>query len=159
MQSKRPQAQVRPIAAEVLHFQPERLRLDRRVFVDALRSAARGSAPGPGGMTYDHLKVILDDEGMLGLLGDVAEDLACAEVPRDIANALVLSSMVALRKQDGGVRGIATGATFRRLVGRTLAKQFAPAIEDACSPHQYALSTRAGTDCVGHNSAWAHRVK
>ena len=35
-------------------------------------------------------------------------------------------------------------------MARTLAKQFASVFEDACAPFQYALSTRAGTDCVGH---------
>ena len=101
-------------------------------------------------MTYDHLKVLLDDEALLGVAGDAAQDVARTAVPPQIQNALVLSTMVGLRKSDGGMRGIATGATFRRLVGRALAKQVGPAIEAACSPHQYALSTRAGTDCVGH---------
>eukprot|EP00973_Karenia_brevis_P036587 5043834-Karenia_brevis.AAC.1 len=62
----------------------------------------------------------------------------------------MLANMTALQKKDGGVRGIATGSAFRRLVARTLARQFLPAIEAACSPFQFALSTRAGTDCVGH---------
>ena len=44
------------------------------------------------------------------------------------------ASMTALQKPDGGVRRIATGISFRRLVARTLARQFG----------------RAGTDCVGH---------
>ena len=49
-----------------------------------------------------------------------------------------------------GVRGIATGCSFWRFVARTLAKQFAEDFEQECSPVQYALSTRAETDCVGH---------
>ena len=31
--------------------------------------------------------------------------------------------MTALQKKDGGVRGIATGTSFRRLVAKTLARQ------------------------------------
>eukprot|EP00973_Karenia_brevis_P040317 5570003-Karenia_brevis.AAC.1 len=58
--------------------------------------------------------------------------------------------MTGLQKPDGGVRGIATGTSLRRLVARTLARQFAEQIEKACAPYQFALSTRAGTDCVGH---------
>ena len=53
-------------------------------------------------------------------------------------------------RSDGGVRGIATGCSLRRLVARTLAKQFMAVFEAECAPFQYALSTRAGTDCVGH---------
>ena len=48
------------------------------------------------------------------------------------------------------MRGIATGTSFRRLVAKTLARQFGPAVDATCSPFQFALSTRAGTDCVGH---------
>ena len=46
---------------------------------------------------------------------------------------------------DGGVR-----TSFRRLVAKTLARQFGAVVEATCSPFQFALSTRAGTDCVGH---------
>ena len=60
------------------------------------------------------------------------------------------ASMTALQKPDGGVRGIATGTAFRKLVARTLARQFGKAVEAVCAPFQFALSTRAGTDCVGH---------
>ena len=35
-------------------------------------------------------------------------------------------------------------------MARTLAKQFAQHFEKECTPFQCALSTRAGTDCVGH---------
>ena len=58
--------------------------------------------------------------------------------------------MTALQKPDGGIRGIATGTVFRRLVAKTLARQFGTAVEAACAPFQFALSTRAGVDCVGH---------
>ena len=40
--------------------------------------------------------------------------------------------------------------SFRRLVAKTLARQFGKAVESTCAPFQFALSTRAGTDCVGH---------
>ena len=40
--------------------------------------------------------------------------------------------------------------THRRLVAKSLARQFSDEVESACSPFQFALSTRAGTDCVGH---------
>ena len=48
------------------------------------------------------------------------------------------------------VRGIATSCTVRRLVAKALAKKFMKVFEAECAPFQYALSTRAGTDCVGH---------
>ena len=50
----------------------------------------------------------------------------------------------------GGNRDIATGTVFRRLVAKTLARQFGLVVEASCVPFEFALSTRAGVDCVGH---------
>ena len=58
--------------------------------------------------------------------------------------------LTVLTKPDGGIRGIATGCVLRRLVVRILARQHMKEFESECAPFQYALSTRAGTDCVGH---------
>ena len=67
-----------------------------------------------------------------------------------MCQALTRATMTALQKTDGGVRGIATGTSFRRLVAKSLARQFGQEVERVCSPFQFALSTRAGVDCVGH---------
>ena len=58
----------------------------------------------------------------------------------------MVATMTALQKPDGWVRGIATG----RLEAKYLARQFAKTVESVCSPFQFALSTRAGKNCVGH---------
>ena len=58
--------------------------------------------------------------------------------------------MTALHKPSGGIRGIVVGDVFRRLVARTLAQQFAKRVESATAPFQYALSPRAGCECVSH---------
>ena len=42
------------------------------------------------------------------------------------------------------------GDIIRRLVGRTIAQQLAPAVERATALFQYALTTRAGCECIGH---------
>ena len=63
---------------------------------------------------------------------------------------LMNARLMALAKEDGGVRGFATGSTLRRLVAKTLARQFAEEFEEEWAPFQYALSTRVGTGCVGH---------
>ena len=65
-------------------------------------------------------------------------------VPPSIFKAFMMINMTALQKRDGGVRGIATGTSFRRLVARTLARQFSTEVEAVCAPFQFTLSTRAG---------------
>ena len=72
-----------------------------------------------------------------------------ADVPASIGEAFALGRMTALRKDNGKVRGIVTGNTFRRIASRALAMQFAEAFQVATAPFQYALSTRAGMDAMG----------
>ena len=60
-----------------------------------------------------------------------------------------MARLIALAKRSRGVRGIATGEVLRRLVARALAQQFGPELNAACMPYQFALGTRAGTDCLG----------
>ena len=116
----------------------------------SLRTAPRGSSPGPGGCTYEHLKIVLEEEEMFDLLLEAANSVAQAAVPEEVSAALMSARLTALSKKDGRVRGIVSGCSVRRLVARTLAKHYGGEFEAECSPIQYALSTRAGTDCVGH---------
>ena len=151
LQSKRPDAPRQPLPDEVLHYQPPvPLQLDREAFLACLRSSPRGSAAGPGGCTFEHLRVLMDDTEGLEELLNAAESLARADVPEEVAESFMTARLTALLKNSGGVRGIAAGTTLRRLVARTLARQYGGEVEAACAPFQYALSTRAGTDCVGH---------
>ena len=150
LQNRKPQEQVREIPVEVLASNPTPVNLDGAMFTKCLASAPSGSAPGPGGCTYEMFKLCLDDAETSLLLFRAAEDLARAQAPDCITRAFMCATMTAFQKQDGGVRGIATGTSFRRLVAKTLARQFGKAVEAVCAPYQFALSTRAGTDCVGH---------
>ena len=125
LQERRPRERVREIPAEIIDFVADQpLVLDGTLFSKCLASAPAGSAPGPGGCTNELLKVCLDD----------VEEM----------------QFLFLAARDGGARGIATGTSFRRLIAKTLARQFGKVVESACAPFQFALSTRAGTDCVEH---------
>ena len=59
----------------------------------------------------------------MDLLAHAASLLANADAPAAVLQALALSRLTALSKPGGGVRGIATGDTLRRLVSRALARQ------------------------------------
>ena len=48
------------------------------------------------------------------------------------------------------MHGIVSGTSFCRLVAKYLARQYSKDVERACAPFQFALSTKTGTDCVGH---------
>ena len=151
LQARRPQFQRRELPPEALEFEPETpVELDRKAFFNSLRSAPCGSSAGPGGCTCKHLKLLLDDSDATDLLVAVCNRLAQGKVPEEVRAALTSARLTAWSKPDGGIRGIATGCTVRRLVARAHAKQFKKAFEAECAPFQYALFTKAGTDCVGH---------
>ena len=76
--------------------------------------------------------------------------LAQAKVLQEIAEALTCARLTALSKPDGGVRGT-TGCSLRRLVARTLAKQFAEEFERECAPFQCALSGTLEKDAQGQD--------
>ena len=101
-------------------------------------------------MTMEHLRPLLEDMRGLRLLGEVVERLARAEVPPEVMRLVRGGRLTALAKPDGGVRGIVAGDVIRRLVARTMSQQLSKAAEAATVPHQYALSTRAGCECVAH---------
>ena len=74
-----------------------------------------------------------------------AQDLASGKAPPEACDLFMLATMTALSKKDGGVRGIATGTSFCRLVAKSLARQFAKKWREFAP-----IPVRAGTDCVGH---------
>ena len=102
-----------------------------------MRSAKKGAARGPSGMTSDHLRPLLDISKDTHLLFLVGELLARGRIPDPVRQVL-------------GVRGIVAGEVIRRLTARTIAKQLGPEVKDAIVPFQYAFSTRSGCECVVH---------
>ena len=71
-------------------------------------------------------------------------------MPPAIKDAIRLGRFIALRKKDGGARGIVASDIVRRLVARTISQQLLKRVEAATAPYQYAMSTRAGCECVAH---------
>ena len=96
-------------------------------------------------MTNEHLRPLLDSTHDAHLLFLVGEQLARAHVPPSIITLIRQG-----RLDNGGVRGIVAGDVIRRLVGRTMARQLAEPLKAAIASFQFALSTRAGCECVAH---------
>ena len=116
--------------AEVIRHRPEVLfALDEDHLNKNLRSATRGAAGGPSGMAVEHLQPLLDHPKGLRLFFQVAERLARGQVPEEIQAAIRMGRLTALRKADGGVRGIVAGDVVRRLVARTMSQQLMDAVQ------------------------------
>ena len=150
--AKRPPVLRDPVPDEVLHHVPSSLfELDEDRLLKNLRSARRGAAGGPSGMTVEHLRILLDNIRDSKLFFRACEQMVQAKVPDPIIAAIRVGRMTALRKPDGGVRGIVAGDVVRRRIARTMAQQLGKTVEAATAPYQYALSTRAGCECIAHS--------
>ena len=101
-------------------------------------------------MTSDHLRPVLESSRDLHTLFKVAESLSSGQIPPNAATTIRRGRMTALKKDGGGVRGIVVGEVIRRVTARTIAQKLGPAVEMCTSPFQYALSTRAGCECIVH---------
>ena len=147
---RRPPEPREPLPPE-LRFNPDmEFQLDEKLFGRNLRSSRRGVVGGPSGMTSERLRPLLDEQRGTHVLFRLGENLAKAQVSPVAAHLLTAGRMTALAKEDGGVRGIVTGDVLRRLVARTMAHHSGPAVKVATAPHQYALSTRTGCECIAH---------
>ena len=124
--------------------------MDDDRFNKNVRSAKRGAAAGPSGMTVEHLHPLLDFPKDLKLFNEVAERVARGQVPESIQAAIKMGRMTALSKDDGGVRGIVVGDVVRRLVARTISQQLMEVVQQATAPFQYAMATKAGCECIAH---------
>ena len=94
------------------------------------------------------LRVCHDGEATRQLLCVAAADFAQGNVPATIPECLMLATMTALNKDDGGVRGIATGFSPLRLVAKTVARKLGGKWSQQALRSNLPLSTRAGTECV-----------
>ena len=149
--TRRPPRPREPLPHDVVSHVPGRaFELDEQLLSRNLRSVRRGAAAGPSGMTTEHLRLLCSDMRTLHVFFQVAEKFARGEIPESVVKMVKLGRMTALSRPDGRVRGIVTGDVVRRLVARTMAQQLGKAVEAATSPHQYALSTKAGCECIAH---------
>ena len=147
---KRPPVPREPLSDDLFVRRGGRVHLDQDMFAKNLRVARRGAAGGPSGMMTDHLRPLLESVEDTTRFWRFSQDLARAEVPEEIVDAIRLGRLRALQKPNGGVRGIVSGDVVRRLVARTIAQQLTPAVQRATSPLQYALATKSGGECIAH---------
>ena len=109
---------------EIAQFIPgEPFALDQELFAINVRTARKGAAPGPSSMTADHLRPLVEHASLSAVFGQAAALLALNKVPEEVMDALRCGRLIALKKPDGGVRGIVVGDVMRRVVARTIANR------------------------------------
>ena len=137
------------------------IQIDVEAVEKALKSFKRGSGAGPSGLRPEHLKAAL----VPGLRDEILRHmtllvnlLARGEAPPEIQQWLCGASLTALPKPSGGLRPIAVGETWRRFVGKALAKSVAEDARAYLEPLQVGVGTSGGCEAVVHVvRQWLHR--
>ena len=95
----------------------------------------------------------MEDEAAFEDFGEVAERLAQADVPGEVAAALRMCRTTALAKEGGKIRGTNARDSFPRLVARTLAQQLSEELRTATAPYNFGMATHSGMEAVVHLDA------
>ncbi|CEL92307.1 unnamed protein product [Vitrella brassicaformis CCMP3155] len=124
-----------------------------RVLLAALKTAPRGSAAGPTGWRYEHLRACMGEgdasaeDGTVPLPSFVYRMLA-GNMPDSCTTTLSAARLFALMKDNGGVRPIAVGDVLRRWVTKAVCMENKLAFEDDFAPLQFAVGTSAGGEKI-----------
>lgn len=120
----------------------------------AIKSFPCGSAGGPDGLKPQHLKDLINDlnasDALLALITDFVNLLLSGECPGDVRPILFGGSLTALSKKDGGVRPIAVGCVFRRLVAKCANSFASDALANYLAPRQLGVGVRGGAEAAAH---------
>ena len=107
-----------------MNFEPSSdLKFDSKVFHGCLRSAPQDLEDVPRRFSASARTT---RSVSFCLLTAAAQDFVTASVPDSIFRSFMLASMTAPRKEDGIVRGIATGRVFRAIGGEDLGSAIQP---------------------------------
>ena len=119
-----------------------------------IKSFPRGTAPGPDGLRAQHLRDILrvpsgdvqsnPRAAIIRLVTFLAEGKANESVARHLAGA----RLIPLEKKDGGVRPIAIGCVWRRLVAKSLILASTDKLGPFFAPFQLGVRVRNGSEVI-----------
>ena len=92
--------------------------------LDAVRTFPNGSAPGPSGLRPSALQDLLcrtrRSGDLLPALATFVQACVNGRLPDALGPMLCAARLIPLKKKDGGVRPVAVGEVFRRVVGKCL---------------------------------------
>jgi hypothetical protein len=113
-----------------------------------LKRLPTGSAPGPSGWTYEHIQVVANvtQQGLDAVLSLVNSVLA-GHMPE--WEELRACRLIPLRKKCNGVRPIAIGEVWARLVSRC-AMASSPCIGSQVAPLQVGVGVKRGPQVLSH---------
>lgn len=118
--------------------------------LEALDKAPRLSASAVSGWTYDLIRELLKgaDNAVIQTAVDLLNELLQGNASHP--QAWLRSRLVPLQKSTGGVRPIAIGEAWPRLLGRIVAARYTPRVRQFLSPMQLGIGVSGGVEIAAH---------
>lgn len=129
-----PELEVAPISATEL--------------AESLDNAPRLSASGQSGWTYDLIREVMQSDAARTIAAELLTLMANGKMPDD--RAWLVSRLVLLPKPAGGVRPLAVGEAWTRLLGRILSKRTTATASRLLAPVQFGIGVKGGVEVVSH---------
>ena len=120
----------------------------------AILSFPAGSAGGPDGLKPGHLKNLIGaweaGKKLLDSLCNLCNFVLKYEIPEDVRPIFFGANLCAFSKRDNGIRPIAVGTTFRRLITKTGLKSVSRGLGTFFRPNQLGYSSKGGCEAAVH---------
>jgi hypothetical protein len=132
------------------------LTLSENDIAAAIKSFLAGSAGGLDGLRPQHLKDMtgpitgIAGQRLIVSLTEFSNMCLAGQVPPAIRPILYGASLCALTKKGGGVRPIAVGSTFRRLVAKAACRTVKDEVVVKLAPAQLGFGIQQGAEAAAH---------
>ena len=140
--------------------------IDTPQVLAAIQSFPTGSASGPDGLRPQHIKDLIFNPTGVGSdllthsLTSFVNLVIRGDVPAPARSFFFGASLIALNKDDGGVRPIAVGCTLRRLASKCAALSIREDMGALLAPLQLGYGTPMGAEAAVHASwTFLHNIE
>ena len=129
-----------------------------KTVMKAIRSFPAASAAGPSGLKAAHLKEAISctsptsADKTLSSLTELANLFVSGRAPREAYNGLCAVNLFAVKKKTGGIRPIAVGEVFRRLVAKCASVMTRPTATSSLASLQCGVATQGGCKAIVHSA-------
>ena len=126
---------------------------------DVFAKLPKLSAPGVYGWRYEFFRPLLANPrrfpslpGVISFLTGAFNEVFAAKVPEEVGEWLTIAKLLPFAKEGGGIRPIAIGAGFRRLLSVLALKVSSDDFKEALGPKQFGVAIPNGVEFCVHKA-------